>query len=83
MIMKYFTKIKYSGTKGSQNIVVGKCFKNQYSVMLFLKESYFFYKILVTQLSPRNLNLIYLMKIDFNNDHFLPIPGAQEGSGQL
>ena len=73
--MKYFTKIKYSGTKESHDFVVGSRVtrdKNQYSFMLFLKESYFFYKILVTQLIPRNLNLIYLMKIDFNMDHFLP-----------
>ena len=31
--------------------------------MLFLKKSYFSEKILVTQISPRNLNLMYLMKI--------------------
>ena len=60
----------------------GSVFKTNIQ-LCFLKESYFFYKILVTQLSPRNLNLIYLMKIDFNKDHFLPIPSTREGSGQL
>ena len=43
--------------KGSHDIVVGKCFQNQ---LCYLKESYIFFKILVTRLSPRNLNLIYV-----------------------
>ena len=36
--------------KGSSRCIaiMGKCFTNQYSVMFFLKKSYFFYKILVT-----------------------------------
>jgi hypothetical protein len=31
-------------------------------IYAFLKESYSFYKIIVTEIGPHNLNLIYLMK---------------------
>lgn len=51
----------------SRNIVIGKCFQNQNAGIIFLKKSYFFISILVTQNTPHNQNLMDLMKIEFDN----------------